>query len=270
MVTEQKRPRRRPRRRRRRSKSLWRYLRKYKRKLLSLLKYVATALIAVCLTLVYQHYSAEEKPAPRKTVTNGQYHGIDVSKFQGAIDWKRVANDENIQFVYIKASEGASSVDARYKENFSKAKKAGLKVGSYHYFLGWKPAKEQFDNFNRYVDRSKQDLIPMVDVELMGNRNVSRELLQSRLAEFMQLVKEEYGKYPLLYSQYRFYNDNLAPEFNKYFIFIARYSSKEPTLKGAGKYNIWQYSEKGRVDGIKGAVDLDRFANGTTITDIEL
>ena len=91
-----------------------------------------------------------------------------------------------------------------------------------------------------------------------------------RLAEFMQLVKDEYGKYPLLYSQYRFYNDNLAPEFNKYFIFIARYSNKEPVLKGKGKYNIWQFSEKGRVAGIKGYVDLDRFANGTTIADIEL
>ena len=270
MLTEQKRPRKRSGRRRRRSKSLRSYLRKYKRKLYAMLKYAATAIIAVCLTLAYLHFANGEKPTQRKMVANGPYHGIDVSKFQGTIDWERVAEDENIQFVYIKASEGSSSVDSRYKENFRKAKKAGFKVGSYHYFLGWKPAKEQFDNFNRYIDRSKQDLIPMVDVELTGNKNVSRELLQSRLAEFMQLVKDEYGKYPLLYSQYRFYNDNLAPEFNKYFIFIARYSNKEPVLKGEGKYNIWQFSEKGRIAGIKGHVDLDRFANGTTIADIEL
>jgi len=62
----------------------------------------------------------------------------------------------------------------------------------------------------------------------------------------------------------------LAPEFNKYYIFIARYGTQKPVLKGNGNYNIWQYSEKGRIKGIKGTVDLNRFANGTRLADIEL
>lgn len=62
----------------------------------------------------------------------------------------------------------------------------------------------------------------------------------------------------------------LAPEFNKYYIFIARYGTQKPVLKGNGTYNIWQYSEKGSTKGIKGTVDLNRFANGTTLSDIEL
>lgn len=204
----------------------------------------------------------------QEPVAKAAYHGIDVSKHQGKINWKLVASDKNIQFVYIKATEGASVVDSRYTENIKAAREAGLRVGSYHFFRGYKSAEDQFVLFSKYVKKGEQDLLPMVDVEEIGNRHVGKERLQKNLTLFMELVKREYGKYPLLYSQYRFYNEMLAPEFNKYFIFIARYSRQEPILKGEGKYNIWQYTEKGKIQGIKGNVDLDKFANGTTINDI--
>ena len=66
------------------------------------------------------------------------------------------------------------------------------------------------------------------------------------------------------------YHKMLAPEFNKYFIFIARYGKSTPNLHGPGKHNIWQFTEKGRVPGISGHVDLDKFDNGTTLRDILL
>ena len=202
--------------------------------------------------------------------SNAQYDGIDVSKHNGNINWQRVAQDPNIKFVYIKATEGFSIVDSKYKKNLREARAAGLKVGSYHFFRGYRTAEEQFAIFSQNVDKSQQDLVPMVDVEQTGNSLVKRDLLQVRLQKFMELVKEHYGKYPLLYSQHHFYNERLAPEFNKYFIFMARYSKKEPELKGGGKYNIWQYSEKGHIKGIHGNVDLDRFGPGTRLSDIEL
>lgn len=237
------------------------------------LRLLPTAVVAVAIVAAiaerhlivdtwHHHVAASNK-------TSG-YDGIDVSKHQGRIDWKTVASNPNIQFVYIKATEGATLVDNRYDYNLRKAREAGLKVGSYHFFLAWRPAKQQFDNFKRNVDRSKQDLLPMVDVEESGCRGYSRQQLQANLGEFMQLVKAEYGKYPILYSQYRFYNQMLAPEYNRYYIFMARYSKTPPTLKGDGKYNIWQYSEKGHIDGIRGTVDLDRFCNGTSLYDIRL
>lgn len=201
---------------------------------------------------------------------NSGYDGIDVSKHQGRINWTAVAGDPNIHFVYIKATEGATLVDTRYDANLRQAREAGLAVGSYHFFLARRPAKVQFENFKRCVDHSKQDLLPMVDVEESGCRGYTRQQLQANLNEFMQLVKAEYGKYPVLYSQYRFYNEMLAPEFNRYYLFIARYSSSPPVLRGEGRYNIWQYSERGHVDGIRGTVDLNRFCNGTTLHDIRL
>ena len=150
------------------------------------------------------------------------------------------------------------------------ARKEGLKIGSYHYFIGRKPAKDQFRNFKKHIDKHTQDLIPMVDVEKAGNNSISRDELQRNLNEFMQLVKSEYGKYPLLYSQYGFYKEKLSPAFDKYFLFIARYGKNPPTLNTTGKHNIWQYTEKGEILGIKGYVDLDCFCNGTSLSDIEL
>ena len=162
------------------------------------------------------------------------YNGIDVSKYQGKIDWEKVASDPKIQFVYIKATEGARQVDNKYHDYVDDARKEGLKIGSYHYFIGRKPAKDQFRNFKKHIDKHTQDLIPMVDVEEAGNSSISRDELQRKLNEFMQLVKSEYGKYPLLYSQYGFYKEKLSPEFDKYFLFIARYGKNPPTLNSFG------------------------------------
>ena len=227
----------------------------------------ALLIIAACVVSIGHHKLIGKH---RITVFSTEYNGIDVSKHQGVINWERVAKDPRIQFVYIKATEGASLVDKNYHRNFDNARKNGLLVGSYHFFTSYKTPEDQFKNFKRQVKKNKQDLIPMVDVEEAGNRNAKRDMLQHRLWEFMNLVKEEYGVYPILYSQYTFYNTLLAPEFNKCIIFIARYSNTTPDLKGWGKYNIWQYTEKGRVDGIKEYVDLDRFENGTKLSDILL
>lgn len=206
----------------------------------------------------------------RSTISTSQYHGIDVSKHQGKIDWIRVAKDPYIQFAYIKATEGASFVDKNYRNNFDHARRCGIKVGCYHFFTCYKSPEAQFQNFMKQVKKSEQELIPMVDVEETGNRHIRREVLQARLKTFMNLVKQKYGVYPVLYSQYTFYNTMLAPEFNNYIIFIARYGKQEPVLRGGGKIAIWQYSEHGKIDGIKGCVDLDRFENGANLSDILL
>ena len=231
---------------------------------------VLIVVVAAIIHALFPGFPRSLFPSYSPAPSGNPYDGIDVSKYQGNINWKKVSQNRNIQFVYIKATEGASLVDRNYKRNIRGARKAGLRVGSYHFFNARRSAKEQFEHFRRHVKKSEQDLLPMVDVEESGVRGLSRSDLQQRLNEFMQLVKQEYGKYPLLYSQYGFYNKMLAPEFNKYFIFIARYGKSTPNLHGPGKHNIWQFTEKGRVPGISGHVDLDKFDNGTTLRDILL
>lgn len=234
------------------------------------------SICTLCVTIfcaiwhLYNNIKIAYPQKERTTIFSDDYNGIDVSKYQGKIDWEKVASDPKIQFVYIKATEGARQVDNKYHDYVDDARKEGLKIGSYHYFIGRKPAKDQFRNFKKHIDKHTQDLIPMVDVEEAGNSSISRDELQRKLNEFMQLVKSEYGKYPLLYSQYGFYKEKLSPEFDKYFLFIARYGKNPPTLNSFGRHNIWQYTEKDEIHGVKGYVDLDRFCNGTTLSDIEL
>ena len=183
--------------------------------------------------------------------SNPVYHGIDVSHHQGDIDWSLVGTDKNIQFVYIKATEGATHKDKRYSKNIQGAKSNGLLVGSYHYLRNTSCISQQFINFSSLVDKNMQDLIPMVDVE----DKVDKDSIQL----FCELIKKHYGKYPMIYGTNSSFNKYCAPYFNNFYLMIGRYDTEAPVIKGKGHYNIWQFSEKGRIKGIPRDVDLNRF-----------
>ena len=219
-----------------------------------------TELLLVFLCL----YSCVNGPQEGNVVTTD--YGIDVSHHQDLIDWEQVPN---VQFVYIKATEGATYQDKNYSQNLQGARKAGIPVGSYHYFRTTSSAHEQFENFRKNVPVDQQDLIPMVDIE--ERRNWTRSQFQDSLRVFMKLVEEHFGKAPMIYSVQNFYRDNGAPEFNNYHLMLGRYNSEEPpSFKGKGHYTVWQYSEDGRIPGISKGVDLDRFHPDCSIEDILL
>lgn len=198
------------------------------------------------------------------------YDGIDVSHYQGEIDWALVASDTCIQFVYVKATEGSTHVDTFYHRNMSGAKEVGLHVGSYHFLTSTSSVHRQFNHFKAHMSQHPQDLLPMVDVEWAGVKGWSKQQLQDSLAVFLWLVKQHYGRYPLLYADSRFYNAHLSPRFDKLPLFIARYSEEAPIVKGAHRHFIWQRDQYGWVDGINHQVDLNAFAVGTTLVDILL
>lgn len=202
--------------------------------------------------------------------SKGDYNGIDVSKHQGEIDWDMVATDKHIQFVYIRATQGTSIIDKRYDDNIKGAKRAGLNVGSYHFLTSRTSIDEQFKNFMSVVDKSKQDLIPMIDIEEDNGDKWSREQLQDSVAKFSALIKKVYGRKPMIYSSQNFYNNMLAPRFNDHIIYLAAYGHLMPHMKGKHDHNLWQYSPHGHIHGIGEYVDLCRFTNGTTLKDIEL
>ena len=76
--------------------------------------------------------------------------------------------------------------------------------------------------------------------------------------------------FPSLTQSESFYNKEMGAKFNRYYLFIANYNSRQPSIDGRGKCNIWQYSETGHLYGIGERVDLSRFMNGTTIKDLML
>lgn len=196
------------------------------------------------------------------------YDGIDVLKHNGVIKWDEVAKNEKVKFVYIKATEGGNLTDLRYKRNIREARKAGLKVGSYHFFTSRSSATAQFVHFSKAVNKEEQDLIPVLDVEASGiNGKWSDRQLQDSVWAFLRLAKKHYGKYPILYTNEHFYNHELAHAFDQLFLFIANYQSR-PSLRGRGNHNIWQYTERGHLKGIGEYVDLDRLDNGMTVDDL--
>ena len=195
-------------------------------------------------------------------------HGIDVSHYQGRINWDEVARDRRVTYVYLKATEGTGNVDDTYNYNFRECKRVGLKVGSYLFFRPNLPAKAQFDLFVSRVNTKQQDLLPVIDVEVI--RGVSESLMQSRLLELCDLFEREYGKKPIIYTGKNFYNKYIYGNhrLRAYKFFIAAYSFIEPDLYGDNDYVMWQYSATGSVRGIRGNVDMSRFVGRHTIKDI--
>ena len=94
-----------------------------------------------------------------------QAQGIDVSKYQGKINWTKVSKSKKVKFVYIRATEGASIRDSYYKANVDSARKAGILVGSYHVYSSKTTAYQQFANFKAVAVKKKQDLVPVLDIE---------------------------------------------------------------------------------------------------------
>ena len=195
-------------------------------------------------------------------------HGIDVSHYQHNINWKEASQDPKVGYVYIKATEGRDHVDNTYEQNLREARRNGVKAGSYHFFRPNVSATEQFKNFTKIVNKNNQDLIPLIDVEVTGG--VSTSIMHTRLLEFIQLITNEYGKKPLIYTVRNFYNKYFGPysAFKSYPFMIAQYTNNEPTLINNDDYLIWQYTGQGSVKGVRGHVDQSRFHGRHNINEI--
>jgi lysozyme len=175
--------------------------------------------------------------------------GIDVSRHQGEIDWQRVAGDE-IDFAYIKATEGGDWRDPIFKANWDGARKAGLKTGAYHFFTLCRPAIDQAKNFVEMLPKESDALPPVLDIEYVGNcsRRPSKEELKTEIGTFVAHVEAETGRQLMLYVPVDF---------------LAAYGSvlpKRPLWRRSilraprsDNWLLWQYHFAGLVDGVSGA-----------------
>ena len=130
-------------------------------------------LLLSCISCSDKKAEKNKKPLPdtakREQLIPKKYNGIDVSHHNGLLNWEQIAADPCIQFVYIKATEGANYVDTQYSNNVTKARQQDILVGAYHYFNS-KPAQQQFKNYSSVVKKNQIDLIPVIDVEAFGLR----------------------------------------------------------------------------------------------------
>ncbi len=203
------------------------------------------------------------QPTPTETTSTNtastadsvSYQGIDVSHYQGEVDWAAV-KAAGITFAIAKATQGASEVDPRFTQNWAGIKAAGLVRGAYHFFDPSVNAETQAENFIATVQLEAGDLPPMLDIEV--SEGVSAEGIDADIQVWLTKVADAYGITPIIYSDLSFIRDNLASGFSAYPLWLADYSATPPTAPGDwDAWLIWQYSQSGSVSGVDGNVDRD-------------
>ncbi|MEI6882342.1 MAG: glycoside hydrolase family 25 protein [Bacteroidota bacterium] len=192
---------------------------------------------------------------------NYEVHGIDVSRHQREIDWSAVSATKNdnisISFAFIKATEGRTVKDDYFQYNWREAKKNNILRGAYHFFRPHLTAEEQFKFFSNNVVIDKEDLPPVLDIEMKGS--ASPKVLRQKVKRWLDLAERRYGMVPILYTNYSFYKHYLkGKEFEKYPLWLAHYATSDLNQKHSA-WHFWQHNESGRVNGIRGGVDFNVF-----------
>ena len=194
-----------------------------------------------------------------------QIRGVDVSHYQGKINWESLRNADMgsspVSFVIIKATEGVSLIDDYFNENFYQARRNGLIRGAYHFLTPDVPARQQAQFFLRQAHLEEGDLPPVLDVEddrKWALSGVSRADIQKRALEWLQVVEEHYGVKPIIYSSYKFRRDILTDRrFAEYPFWMAHYYVSQPASDV--EWAFWQHTDCGKLPGIKGPVDCNVF-----------
>ena len=193
-----------------------------------------------------------------------EIHGIDVSHYQGEIDWDQLKNSmiqgSPLRFVMIKATEGSDRLDENFNNNFYNARENGFLRGAYHFWSNKSSAREQAYYFLKQVHLEDGDLPPILDVEHKP-ANKSVEEFQTDVLTWLHIVEDKYHVKPIIYTYYNFKDAYLgAPVFDDYPYWIAHYYVDKVKYKGAWKF--WQHTDAGKLPGIKGYVDFNIY-NGS-------
>jgi lysozyme len=194
-------------------------------------------------------------------------HGIDVSKYQGNIDWEQV-KDSGVSFAFIKATEGGDRVDSKFAYNWAAAKAAGVPRGAYHFVYWCRQPHEEIGNFASVVPNEPDALPPVLDVEATPTsgtckRTLYREEVLRDMKAMLVEMERHYGKRPIIYSSVDFYQAILHSDALSEYPIWVRSTKYHPQVRyGDRKWTFWQYRSDGRIPGIAGAVDQNTF-NGS-------
>jgi lysozyme len=187
-------------------------------------------------------------------------NGIDVSHYQGVVDWNAVA-DAGIVFAYCKASEGTSFVDTQFSSNWANTQSAGIIRGAYHFFRPSMDANAQAELFlSQVVSLEDGDLPPAVDVE--ASDGIDAQDIVDGLQIFLDAVQSALDRTPVIYTYPSFWTASVGDslQFGSYPLWVANYGVSTPTLPDAwSTYALWQFSDSGTVSGVTGSVDCDSF-----------
>lgn len=214
---------------------------------------LTVALLFSCVWAWHQFMTSPPYVSPERYPVRG----IDISAHNGLMNLD-AARADGIDFVYIKASEGESFRDQNFNINYRKAQHAGLKTGAYHFFRFDKDGVVQAKNFLSAVGSRRLELGLAVDVELHGNpADMDPDVVKQRLADMAEYLFLK-GHRVVFYTNRSGYEKYLMDTFAGYPLWICSFSDHPIDAD----WTFWQYDHHGRVDGIRGDVDLNAF-NGS-------
>ena len=213
---------------------------------------------------IYSHKFRDAKPINFGKVSPRAYpvHGVDVSRWQGDIDWAKLRT-QGANFAYIKATDGGDHLDPMFKVNWRGAHEAGLKRGAYHFFYWCRSAADQAEWFIRNVPKVDGALPPVIDVEWNHLSNCkkrpSREVVLEKMRVFMDRLERHYGQRPIIYTAPDFYRDNLQGAFPDHPFWLRAVAAHPQKVYPGRNWVFWQYSGSGLSHGVTGRIDLNVF-----------
>jgi lysozyme len=232
---------------------------------------LAVASTAVVISLGASMASAgslrDAKPNDRVAAAHAMpIQGIDVSYWQGDIDWDKVRT-AGVSFTYIKATEGGDRVDPKFLENWEGAKRAGIARGAYHFIYWCRPANEQALWFMLNVPPDPDALPPVLDVEWNSHSKtcpgkVDRDTAIAKIKILLDAMQAHTGKRPIIYTDPVFHREVLEGKFPDYHFWLRSVAAEPGRLYGERPYAFWQFTTTGKVPGVAGRVDRNSF-NGT-------
>ena len=199
--------------------------------------------------------------------------GVDISSYQADVDMNKL-KEQNVEFVYIKATEGSTHQDERFNENWKNAQEAGLPCGAYHFFSYDSPGKTQAENYIGTVGNNLSGkLLPVVDVEYYGDKEENppqKEEVIRELTVFLEALEAQWGVKPMIYTRSDIYEKYLEGSFDDYKMWI---SSLYTPLKWnyKGDWYIWQYLNRGTLQGYSGGekyIDLNVLNKDKSLNDL--
>lgn len=193
-----------------------------------------------------------EDMAPQ--VDGFEVKGVDLSAHNGEIDFNKL-HLAGYEFAYLKATEGIGFKDANFERNIAAARRAGLKVGAYHFFRFDSPAYMQALNLAQAVRMQHLDLPLVIDIEQWTNPPGHSADSVLRHAAQMARILEGQGHRVMFYTNKRGQLRWIRHELKNYPLWICSLTD----IANPGKYTLWQYSHSGKVPGVSGKVDLNVF-----------
>jgi len=203
-----------------------------------------------------------------------QQQGIDVSHHNGTVDWAEVAK-AGVEFSFVKASEGVDAADPMFASHWQALGQQGIARGAYHFFVTEDDPKAQADFFLSLYNPQEGDLLPAIDIEVLGKGTGSDG--PERLRAFLELIEKAVGADPIIYTSARFWDTEMARDPKLLAViadsplWIAQYEVDAPRIPdGWDRWTIWQWTPKAVVAGVPGQVDSNRLHPDVSLANLRV